>query len=205
MSQEPNSSPSRLSDDVLAKMVSDARTTISKIPESRAEVTDRVSRFNELYEALPTKPDTAALMYRDPVTGSPNWIAIGKNLLIGRASKTALSSFSSLLQIHDDEMSRQHFEIVLTECRSVFFERLETPERNIRRRHQERDSRFDRRIGDQSRQNKFHFHRSLNCLRKPDRSLCGAHGVTRPTYATLLPSFERCYDRAWMPQIGAGN
>ena len=114
MSQEPNSSSSHLSDDVLAKMVSDARTTISKIPESRAEVTDRVSRFNELYEALPTKPDTAALMYRDPVTGSPRWTAIGKNLLIGRASKAALSGSSSLLQIHDDEMSRQHFEIVLT-------------------------------------------------------------------------------------------
>ena len=114
MSQEPHSSPSGLSDDALAKIISEARTTISKIPESAAEVIDRVSRFNELYEALPTKPATAALMYRDPVTDSPNWIAIGKKLLIGRASKAALSGFSSLFQIHDDEMSRQHFEIVLT-------------------------------------------------------------------------------------------
>ena len=54
-------------------------------------------------------------MYRDPVTGSPRWTAIGKKLLIGRAPKAALSGSSSLLQIHDDEMSRQHFEIVLTD------------------------------------------------------------------------------------------
>jgi FHA domain len=114
IAQEPNSSPSRVSDDALAKMISEGRTTIIRIPESRAEVTNRVSRFNELYEALPTKPDASALMYRDPVTRSPNWIAIGKKLLIGRAPKAALSGLSSLLQIHDDEMSRQHFEIVLT-------------------------------------------------------------------------------------------
>lgn len=115
ISEEPNSSPSRVSDDAFVKMISEARTTITRIPESHAEVIDRVSRFNELFEALPTKPDTAALMYRDPVTGSPNWIAIGKKLLIGRAPKAALRGFSSLLQIHDDEMSRQHFEIVLIE------------------------------------------------------------------------------------------
>ena len=114
MSQEPHSSPSHLSDDVLAKMVSDARTTISKIPESGADVANRLSRFNELYEALPTKPDTAALIYRNPVTGLPSWNAIGNRLLVGRAPKAARSGSSSLLQIRDDEMSRQHFEIVLT-------------------------------------------------------------------------------------------
>ena len=114
MPQEPHSSPSGLSDDALAKMVSDARTTISKIPESGADVVGRLSRFNELYEALPAKPDGPSLMYKDSVTGSPTWIAIGKKLLIGRAPKAAVSGSSSLLQIHDDEMSRQHFEIVLT-------------------------------------------------------------------------------------------
>lgn len=114
ISEEPNSSPSRGSDDAFVKMISEARTTISKIPESGADIAGRLSRFNELYEALPAKPDTAALMYRDPVTDSPNWIAIGKKLLIGRASKPALSGFSSVLQIHDNEMSRRHFEIVLT-------------------------------------------------------------------------------------------
>ncbi len=114
MSQEPNSSPSRLSDDALAKMISEARTTVRKIPTSSAEVADRLSRFNALYEALPTKPDTVALIYRDPITGSPTWSAIGKRLLVGRSPKAVSNASSSVLQIRDDQMSRQHFEVVLT-------------------------------------------------------------------------------------------
>ena len=114
MSQEPNSSPSRLSDDALAKMISEARTTVHKIPASSAEIADRLSRFNELYEALPTKPDAAALLYRDPVTGSPTWSPIGNRLLIGRSPKRLANALGSVLPIQDQEMSRQHFEIVLT-------------------------------------------------------------------------------------------
>jgi len=115
IAQEPNSSPSRVSDDAFVKMISEARTTISRIPESRAEVIDRVSRFNELYEALPTKPDAAALIYRSLVTESPTWTAIANRLLVGRLTKAAANRSSSVLRIHDAEMSRQHFEIVLTE------------------------------------------------------------------------------------------
>jgi hypothetical protein len=114
MRQDPNSSPSRLSDDALAKIISEARTTIRNIPRSSAEVADRLSRFNELYEALPTKPDTAALLYRDPLTGSPAWSAIGNTLLVGRSPKRLASTLGSVLAIQDQEMSRQHFEIVLT-------------------------------------------------------------------------------------------
>jgi hypothetical protein len=114
MSQEPNSSPSRLSDDALAKMISEARTTVRKIPTSNAGVADRLSRFNELYDALPTKPDTAALIYRDPVTGSPTWSAIGNRLLVGRSPKSVANALGSVLPIQDQEMSRQHFEIVPT-------------------------------------------------------------------------------------------
>ncbi len=114
MSQEANSSPPRLSDDALAKIISEARTTIRNIPRSSAEVADRLSRFNELYEALPTKPDTAALLYRDPVTGSPTWSAIGKRLLVGRSPTAVSNASSAALQIWDDQMSRQHFEVVLT-------------------------------------------------------------------------------------------
>ena len=112
--QKPNSSLSHLSDDALAKMVSDARTTISKIPESGADVAGRLSRFNELYEALPAKPDGPSLMYKDPVTGSPTWSAIGKKLLVGRSPDALANGASFVLQIRDDEMSRQHFEIELT-------------------------------------------------------------------------------------------
>jgi hypothetical protein len=115
MSQRPNNSTSQLSDDALAKMIFEARTTIRDTPRSRPEVEDRLSRFNELYAALPTKPESAALIYRDPVTGSPTWSAIGNRLMVGRSSKTAANSFSSVLQIHDDEMSRQHFEVILAD------------------------------------------------------------------------------------------
>ena len=114
MSQEPNSSPSRLSDDALAKMISEARTTVHKIPASSAEIADRLSRFNELYEALPTKPHTAALIYADPVTGSATWSAIGNRLTVGRSPKAVANTTESVLALHDQEMSRQHFEIVLT-------------------------------------------------------------------------------------------
>ena len=114
MSQDLNSSPSRLSDHALAKMISEARTTICNIPTSSAEVVDRLSRFNELYEALSTKPDTPALLYRDPITGSPAWSAIGNGLLVGRSPKRPANAHGSVLLIHDQEMSRQHFEIVLT-------------------------------------------------------------------------------------------
>jgi FHA domain len=117
MSQEPNSSPSHLSDDALAKMASDARTTVSKIPESRADIAGRLSRFNELYEALPAKPDCPSLVYKDPVTGSPTWSAIGRRLLVGRSPNAFANGVSFVLQIRDDEMSRQHFEIELTDDR----------------------------------------------------------------------------------------
>ena len=114
MRQDPNSSPSRLSDDALAKIISEARTTIRNIPRSSAEVADRLSRFNELYEALPTKPDAAALIYKDPLTGSATWSAIGDRLLVGRSPKRLANTVGSVLPIHDQEMSRQHLEILLT-------------------------------------------------------------------------------------------
>jgi FHA domain len=114
MAQEPNSSPSRLSDDALAKMISEARTTVRKTPASSAEIANRLSRFNQLYEALSTKPDTAALIYKDPVTGSPAWSAIGSKLVVGRSPQFVTNALGSVLSIRDQEMSRQHFEILLT-------------------------------------------------------------------------------------------
>jgi hypothetical protein len=113
MAQQRNTPPSRLSDDALTNMILEARTTVHNIPSSSAEVVDRLSRFHDLYEALPTKPDAAALIYRNPVTGSPTWSAIGNKLLVGRSPKRA-GGTGSVLPIHDEEMSRQHFEIVLT-------------------------------------------------------------------------------------------
>lgn len=109
-----NASPSRLSDDALAKIIFEARMTVQSIPSSSRDVANRLSKFNELYEAMPIKPDIPALMYRDPVTGSPGWSAIGNNLSVGRSPKSIGNASGSFLAIHDQEMSRQHFEIVLT-------------------------------------------------------------------------------------------
>ncbi len=117
MSQEPHSSPSRLPDDALEKIISEARTTIRNIPRSSAEIADRLSRFNTLYEALPTKPDSAALLYRDPLTRITAWSPIGKRLLVGRSPKRLANALRSVLRIQDQEMSREHFEIVLTNDR----------------------------------------------------------------------------------------
>jgi hypothetical protein len=114
MSQDMSSPPSQLPDDAFAKIISEVRTTILNIPRSSAEVADRLSRFNELYEALPTKPDSAALLYRDPHTGSATWYPIGSRLLVGRSPKRVANAPGSVLPIQDQEMSRQHFEIVRT-------------------------------------------------------------------------------------------
>src|SRR6266571_5360456 len=102
---------SELPKTALSKIISESRTTVREIPRSSAEVVGRLSRFNELYEALPTKPDTAALLYRDPLTGSPTWSAIGNRLLVGRSPKRGADALGSVLPTEDQEMSRQHFEI----------------------------------------------------------------------------------------------
>ena len=113
-SHEENSSQSPVSEDELAKMIPEARTTIGKIPQSSPELAERISRFNELYNSLPSKPDTVALIYRDPVTQSPTWSAIGNRLLVGRSPKRVANATGSTLAIQDEEMSRQHFEILFT-------------------------------------------------------------------------------------------
>jgi hypothetical protein len=117
MSPEPNGSPSRLSEDALAKIVFEAHTTLRDAPRSSAEVANRLSRFNELYDALPTKPETAALIFKDPVTGLPTCSPIGKRLLVGRSPKPLANTVGSVLPMQDQEMSRQHFEIVVTNDR----------------------------------------------------------------------------------------
>ena len=109
-----NTLPLRLSDEALAKIIFEARMTVHGIPSSSRDVANRLSRFNELYEAMPIKPDIPALMYRDPVTGSAGWSAIGNSLVVGRSPKPISNASGSVLTIHDQEMSRQHFEIVLT-------------------------------------------------------------------------------------------
>ena len=112
--RESKNSPSRLTDEALSKIISEARTTIPNIPSSSAEVADRLSRFNELYKPLATKPDAAALIYKDPVTASPAWSAVGNKLVVGRSPKHLTNARGSVLPIQDQEMSRQHFEIILT-------------------------------------------------------------------------------------------
>jgi hypothetical protein len=109
-----NNSPSRLSDDALAKMIVEARTTIRITARSTADVAERLSNFNRLYKALPTKPDTAALIYKERADSSLIWHPIGQRIVVGRSPKRSDDTSRLKLAIADPEMSREHFEIVLT-------------------------------------------------------------------------------------------
>jgi len=103
-----NGSPSELSDDSLIAMIQASQSTPTKI--ATAEVFDRLANFNEIFSHLESKPDVPALIYRDS-TGAINWASIGNRLVVGRAP-TGKGTDWSLLRMDDEEMSRQHFEII---------------------------------------------------------------------------------------------
>ncbi len=61
--------PSALSDEALTAMIRDSDTTLEKTRISTRRVARRLARFNELYSALATKPEGAALIYQEPGIG----------------------------------------------------------------------------------------------------------------------------------------
>ena len=63
-----NDSPSSLSDEVLSELIVHSSVTISKTHFSTDDVSDRIRRFSELYDAVADKPEGPALLFRDPVT-----------------------------------------------------------------------------------------------------------------------------------------
>jgi hypothetical protein len=107
-----NTSPHDLSDDSLVKMIYESQATIETTKISTADVFNRLAKFNDLFSGLAAKPDTAALIYREPITSAITWKPIGDRLVVGRAPKLAPHTEGTLLPIDDQEMSRQHFEIV---------------------------------------------------------------------------------------------
>jgi FHA domain len=109
--------PSSLPDEVLSEMIVDSAATIPKTNFATDEVSDRVRRFSELYDAIAGKPEGAALLFRDPVTTSVRSHRLGQETVVGRLPKSAEqaagSDPGSDLIVGDGKMSRKHFKITL--------------------------------------------------------------------------------------------
>jgi pSer/pThr/pTyr-binding forkhead associated (FHA) protein len=105
--------PSSLPDEVLSEMIVDSAATIPKTNVLTDEVSDRVRRFSELYDAIAEKPEGAALLFRDPVTTSVRSHRLGQETVVGRLSKSSEQATGSDLAVEDGKMSRKHFKITL--------------------------------------------------------------------------------------------
>jgi FHA domain len=105
--------PSSLPDEVLSEMIIDSAATILKTDFLTDEVSDRVRRFSELYDAITEKPEGAALLFRDPVTTSVRSHRLGQETVVGRLPKSAEQATGSDLVVEDGKMSRKHFKITL--------------------------------------------------------------------------------------------
>ena len=105
--------PSSLPDEVLSQMIVDSAATISKTNFSTDDVSDRVRRFSELYDAIADKSEGAALLFRDPVTTSVRSHRLGQETVVGRLPKSAEQAIGSDLIVEDGKMSRKHFKITV--------------------------------------------------------------------------------------------
>lgn len=104
--------PSALPDDALANLLAESQVTLTKLHFSAHEVLPRIRRFNELYQALVDKPESAALLYREDLPSAAVGCGlIGTKLLVGRLAKSDDNSTGCDLVCADAEMSRLHFEV----------------------------------------------------------------------------------------------
>ncbi|HEX3816913.1 MAG TPA: FHA domain-containing protein [Chthoniobacterales bacterium] len=104
--------PSTLPDDALSKLLSESQVTLTKFHFSAEEVLPRVRKFNELYQALRDKPESAALLYREEASSAAvGCRLIGTKLLVGRLARSDDNSAGCDLVCPDAEMSRFHFEV----------------------------------------------------------------------------------------------
>lgn len=98
-------SPEALSDEALSQLIGESAAM--RRPTVAVEgVFQRMHRFNELYGALPNKPDHAALIFRELASGRVGSMVIGPRLVVGRSSASSGLSFPD-----STELSRSHFEI----------------------------------------------------------------------------------------------
>jgi hypothetical protein len=110
-----NDSPACLSDEALSQLLFESKSTVGKIEITTGAVFDRVRRFSHLYGSLSAKPDGVALLYQDPKTGEARCRAIGEKLTVGRLSKSNRNPGGCDLAFEDDQMSRNHFEVVFAD------------------------------------------------------------------------------------------
>lgn len=110
-----NESPASLSDEALAGLLFDAQATTRRAETATGAVFERVRRFSQLYGSLDPKPDGAALLYQEPETGTVRCHLLGRSLVVGRSRKGERNPAGCDLTFADDQMSRRHFEITLTD------------------------------------------------------------------------------------------
>lgn len=110
-----NQSPASLSDEALSQLIREAKATVQSLTIETRDVFDRVRRFSQYHGGLSTKPAEVALLYQDPTAGEMRFHTIGDKLAVGRLSKSERHSDGCDLAFEDDEMSRRHFEIALTD------------------------------------------------------------------------------------------
>ena len=107
--------PSSLSDEVLSELIVRSPAAVSKTQFSTDEVSDRIRRFSELYDAVQDKPEGAALLFREPSTGSVRCHPLSDEVVVGRLPKSERQPTASDLAVDDGTMSREHFRITLTD------------------------------------------------------------------------------------------
>src|ERR1700676_4713718 len=107
--------PSSLPDEILSDLIAQSSSVISKTAFATDEVSDRVRRFLEVYQAIPNKPEGAALLFRDPVPANFPSYSLGDEVVVGRMPKKSDRAMGCDLAIEDDKMSREHFKITLAD------------------------------------------------------------------------------------------
>jgi hypothetical protein len=110
-----NPSPASLSDEALAQLILESSATVGKLEPQTTDVFDRVRRFSQLYGSLSAKPEGAALLYHDAKTGEAGCRVVGEKLVVGRLPKSEHNPGGCDLALEDDQLSRRHFEIVLSD------------------------------------------------------------------------------------------
>jgi hypothetical protein len=107
---------SSLSDEALSDLIVNSSATISLTHFSTDDVSDRIRRFSELYDAVADKPEGPALLFRDPVSKSVRSHRLGEKVVVGRLSRSERQLAGSDLVLGDARMSKEHFKITLIDA-----------------------------------------------------------------------------------------
>ena len=107
---------SSLTDSELSSLIAESSATIQITSTPTREVFDRISQFNRLLGAVAGKPTGKALLYRVPGSGEVRFETLCERMVVGRLRKSERNPAGCDLAFPElSEMSRKHFEIVLTD------------------------------------------------------------------------------------------